>query len=129
MELDSNVIELGEGEEIVYCFYYPAYKTGWRYPMKIGSTTRSLEERLMGYRTVLPEPLHVAVVIRCQNARLLEQIIHTVLPPFRDALLVKPDAYPAGQENGIRPSGKYGSNHSKVGARPFIPSATRYAST
>jgi hypothetical protein len=68
VELDSDVIELGEGDETVYCFYYPAYQTGFRYPMKIGSTTRSLEERLMRYRTVLPEQPRVAVVIRCPNA-------------------------------------------------------------
>lgn len=40
----------------------------------------------------------------------------------------EPGAYPDGPENGIRPSGKYGSKEIVVACHQVAPFATRYAS-
>lgn len=78
-------LELGEGEQFVYCFYLPTYRDQAeragesRWPIKIGSTTGPLAARLASFSTALPERPRMAVVIRTHDASLLEKALQTVL--------------------------------------------------
>lgn len=81
----AGAIELGEGEQLVYCFYLGAYRREAeavgrnRWPIKIGSTTGQLASRLAGQTTGMPEPPVVAVRIRTHNAGVLEKALQNVL--------------------------------------------------
>lgn len=86
--LDERIeaaIELGEGPQLVYCFYLAAYRYqaenegDSRWPVKIGRTTGSLPARLANLSTAMPEPPIVAVLIHTHDADLLEKAIQTVL--------------------------------------------------
>lgn len=78
-------IEIGSGAQVVYCFYLPLYRRqvevsgGSQWPIKIGMTTGSLAGRLAQLATSMPEAPQLALVIRTENAALLEKVIHGVL--------------------------------------------------
>jgi hypothetical protein len=78
-------LELGDGDQLVYCFYLPMYRNQAqrdgekRWPIKIGRTTGSLTTRLASLSTSMPELPVVAVVIRVHDADLLERAIQNIL--------------------------------------------------
>jgi T5orf172 domain len=88
-ESNAARIELGEGDQLVYCFYLPTYRNQAereghdRWPVKIGMTTGPLTTRIAAQTTALPEPPTVAVIIRTHDADLLEKAIQSVLS-YRD---------------------------------------------
>lgn len=78
--------EIGQGDEIVYCYYFPTYKkyaelqgqVDW--PCKVGQTTKNLWDRIYSQvRTCFPEDPCVALTIHCDNAKDLESLIQKVL--------------------------------------------------
>lgn len=77
--------EIGIGPQSVYAFYLPAYRRAAeqdganRWPVKIGMTTSSVAIRMATHQTALPEIPCVALVINCDNAALLEKVLHGVL--------------------------------------------------
>jgi hypothetical protein len=81
----SDLIELGGGEQLVYCFYLPTYRekathSGQdRWPIKIGRTTGSLTTRLASLSTAMPEAPVISVLIRTHNADVLEKAIQNIL--------------------------------------------------
>ncbi len=78
-------VQLGEGPQYVYAYYLPTYrriaeKDGLdRWPVKIGMTTTSVAVRMAAHRTALPEAPRLGLIVRTDNAALLENVIHGVL--------------------------------------------------
>jgi len=78
---------LGEGSETVYAYYYPSYRElaelreepDW--PIKIGRTSSDLESRITSQvaTTGVPEVPTIALVIRTDHSRWLEQYLHGAL--------------------------------------------------
>lgn len=77
--------EVGRGDQIVYCYYLDAYRQraesrgSRRWPIKVGMTTGELRHRMAQHATGAPEAPTVALVIRTDNAALLEKTVHGVL--------------------------------------------------
>jgi hypothetical protein len=81
-----DFVELGEGRgsEAVYGFYLPRYRDSepedfQRFPIKIGSTTGSVSDRLARLSTALPERMLLAVLIWTSDAPSMERAIQAVL--------------------------------------------------
>lgn len=79
-----NVI--GIGEESVYLYYYPAYKNlaeqdGKKvWACKIGKTKNEVDSRIEKQcRTALPEEPEVGLIIKCDDASVLEKALHRIL--------------------------------------------------
>lgn len=78
--------EIGDGDEVVYVYYYPVYK---KYALmqrqncwhcKVGMTTKTVWDRIYPQSsTGFPEEPVVGLIIKCFDARTLEQIIHNIL--------------------------------------------------
>lgn len=83
--VESYGLTLGDGDQFLYAFYLPTYRelaeargeSAW--PMKVGMTTTTVQQRIDGFRTALPEEPVVALVVRTDNAALLEKLVHSVL--------------------------------------------------
>jgi T5orf172 domain len=77
--------EVGTGPQIVYAYYLNVYREAAqlqgadRWPIKVGMTTGPLEDRMAAHRTALPDAPKVAVIIRTENAALLEKVLHGIL--------------------------------------------------
>ncbi|WP_285649439.1 GIY-YIG nuclease family protein [Actinomycetospora sp. NBRC 106375] len=77
--------ELGVGSHLVYSFYLDTYrvaaeaKSENRWPIKIGMTTGQLDKRMETHRTALPEVPRIPLVIRHENAALLERVVYGAL--------------------------------------------------
>lgn len=82
---DNECLEIGQGSEIVYVYYYPAYKQLALYEgqdywyCKVGRTSRNLFDRIYAQSTGLPEKPIVALVINCDNSTAVESVIHKIL--------------------------------------------------
>jgi hypothetical protein len=78
-------LELGAGRQLVYCFYLGIYRHEAqsrgedRWPIKIGMTTGPLDGRMATLKTALPDEPRLAVLIRADNAALLEKVLQGVL--------------------------------------------------
>lgn len=78
-------VSLGKGDQFVYAFYLSTYRRLAEadgqdvWPLKIGMTTTSVEQRMASHRTALPEEPSMAAVIRTGDAATLENIIQWVL--------------------------------------------------
>ena len=86
VDVQDTPKELGEGNELVYCYYFPTYKkyaelqgqTEWA--CKVGQTTKNLWDHIYSQvRTCFPEDPCVAITIHCDNAKDLESLIQKVL--------------------------------------------------
>lgn len=85
-EVDEPV-EVGEGSESVYTYYFPAYRDqaaylkGDTWPMKIGMTANSdVTPRVNGQTgTAMPERPIVGLIYRTDNARNAEKMLHSIL--------------------------------------------------
>lgn len=82
----DTCLELGDGEETIYLYYYPCYRkfanmkghTVW--PCKVGMTTKNVWDRIYSQAaTCFPEEPFIALIIHCDDAHKLEQTIHNVL--------------------------------------------------
>ena len=88
-EADEVVIPVdqyvGVGKQFVYAFYLPTFRMAaeskgeTRWPVKIGMTTTSVQQRVASHQTALPEIPEMAILIRSDNAALLERVIHGIL--------------------------------------------------
>jgi len=83
---DEKCTEIGSGNETIYVYYYVTYrkyallqgKSEWC--CKIGMTTKNIWDRIYSQSaTCFPEEPYVALIIRCNDARKLEQTIHNIL--------------------------------------------------
>jgi hypothetical protein len=76
---------VGGGKQFVYAFYLPTFRAAAeakgesRWPVKIGMTTTSVEQRMASHQTALPEVPEMAILIRTDNAALMERVIHGIL--------------------------------------------------
>lgn len=77
---------IGIGEESVYLYYYPAYKNlaeqdGKKvWACKIGKTKNEVDSRIEKQcRTALPEEPEVGLIIKCDDASVLEKTLHRIL--------------------------------------------------
>lgn len=84
-EVDEPV-ELGEGKESVYVYYFPAYRDQAAYlerdawPMKIGMTTGELKPRVRDQvGTAMPERPIVGLIYRTSAASNAEKLLHSTL--------------------------------------------------
>ncbi|OAT80946.1 hypothetical protein A6P54_13180 [Bacillus sp. MKU004] len=80
------VVELGEGQESVYLYYYPEYKTSAtndkknKWHCKIGKSDSDPGQRIQGQgATSQPELPVFAVNYRTNQSALLEKAIHSIL--------------------------------------------------
>lgn len=87
-------VELGEGKESVYVYYFPAYRDQAAYlgrdawPMKIGMTKGELNPRIRDQvGTAMPERPIVGLIYRTSAASNAEKILHSTLEA-RDRRLV-----------------------------------------
>ncbi|GAA4937955.1 GIY-YIG nuclease family protein [Actinomycetospora succinea] len=77
--------DIGNGPHLVYTFYLDVYRAAAesrgesRWPIKIGMTTGQLDKRMETHRTALPESPRVPLVIRHENAAVLERVLHGIL--------------------------------------------------
>ena len=78
---------MGVGNESLYVYYYDTYKDFYlskgqeNYPCKIGMSKKENPlDRIIGQSlTAYPELPHIALVINCDDARKLEDMLHSVL--------------------------------------------------
>ena len=87
--VDDDVVEsesdVGTGLQSVYAFYLPTYRAAaeaagqTRWPVKVGMTTTSVGVRMAAHRTALPEGPVLTLVVRTDNAAILERVIHGIL--------------------------------------------------
>ena len=82
----NNTKEIGSGSETVYVYYYPIYRkyallnnqSEWQ--CKIGMTTKNLWDRIYSQAaTCFPEEPFIALIIKCDDARTIETILHKIL--------------------------------------------------
>lgn len=99
--------EIGVGEETVYVYYYPIYKkyallnnqTEWQ--CKVGMTTKNIWDRIYSQAaTCFPEEPFIALIIKCDDARAVETLLHKILKnknkwiesaPGKEWFLTSPD--------------------------------------
>ena len=97
LELDSYVTKeedsqipidetLGTGNETVYVYYYDAYRQlaetrGQKHwPCKVGMTSQQTISRIFSQTgTAYPESPHIAIEFKCNDAKGLENVFHSVL--------------------------------------------------
>jgi len=87
MDIQEYEIEsvIGDGEEAVYVYYYPAYKTSAlaaeqdHWLCKIGRTSRFPGIRISEQTTGMPEQPVIGLVIKTDDSRTLESVIKNVL--------------------------------------------------
>ena len=76
---------LGEGDESVYLYYYPAYKAialaggSDKWLCKIGRTDSSASLRISSQSTGMPERPEIGLVYRTNDSRTLESVLHGIL--------------------------------------------------
>jgi hypothetical protein len=76
---------LGEGDETIYLYYYPAYKAAAlsisqdKWLCKIGRTDSSARLRISCQSTGMPERPEIGLVYRTNDSRTLESVLHGVL--------------------------------------------------
>ena len=81
----QSLLSLGEGEESIYLYYYPAYKTAAlssgmdKWLCKIGRTDSSASFRISGQSTGMPERPEIGLVYRTNDSRSLESVLHGIL--------------------------------------------------
>lgn len=81
----QSLLSLGEGEESIYLFYYPAYKTAAlssgtdKWLCKVGRTDSSAGLRILGQSTGMPERPEIGLVYRTNDSRSLESVLHGIL--------------------------------------------------
>lgn len=82
----NEPIDMGEGAETVYVYYFPAYQDQAAYlgndtwPIKIGMTKGDAPRRITEQSsTCMPESPIVGLRYKCPNAGQLERAIHLVL--------------------------------------------------
>jgi hypothetical protein len=79
------LMSLGEGDESVYLYYYPAYKTialaggSDKWLCKIGRTDSSANLRISSQSTGMPERPEIGLVYRTNDSRTLESVLHGIL--------------------------------------------------
>lgn len=83
---ETGPIEVGEGAEIVYVYYFPAYRDQAAllgrdmWPMKIGMTASDLTPRLVDQcGTAMPERPIVGLIYRTDQGRIAEKMLHSTL--------------------------------------------------
>lgn len=85
-DADGQPIEVGEGTESVYVYYFPAYRdqaahlgrSDW--PMKIGMTAGEVAPRLRDQcGTAMPERPVVGMIYRTDSSRVAERLLHSSL--------------------------------------------------
>lgn len=77
--------DLGNGAQSLYAYYLPTYRrsaesrgeSSWL--MKVSTTSDSLENLMAHHRGMLPEVPAVAIVVRTDDADLLQRLVHLVL--------------------------------------------------
>ncbi len=77
--------DMGSGAQTLYAYYLPTYRrlaenggeSSWL--MRVGITTESVESMLASSRAVLPEVPALAIVVRTDDAELLQRLVHMVL--------------------------------------------------
>jgi len=83
--LSTNSLEFGQGKNAVYVFHYEIYKEKYHskgnkfYPCKIGLSINPNDRVTKQVGTAFPEPPIVDLIIKTDNAALLEKVIHNVL--------------------------------------------------
>lgn len=78
---------IGEGDDIVYVYYYDGYKELHRlkgsdiYPCKIGMSSKRepLQRVVEQASSTLPEKPHIGLIIRCNDSKSLETALHNIL--------------------------------------------------
>lgn len=90
-------IEVGEGPETVYVYYFPAYRDQAAYlerddwPMKIGMTTGGHALRVRDQvGTAMPERATVGLVYRTDDAKNAERLLHSTLRSRRRHMVDAP---------------------------------------
>jgi len=79
------LLYLGEGDESIYLYYYPAYKTAAlasgveKWLCKIGRTDSSASLRISSQSTGMPERPEIGLVYRTHDSRTLESVLHGIL--------------------------------------------------
>jgi hypothetical protein len=82
-------LQIGTGEEIVYAIFSPSVMDAYgraglnRYPIKIGRTTRNIEQRLQELQTGSYLDLRIGIQISTSDSRELEAEIHRSLNRMR----------------------------------------------
>lgn len=81
----QSLLSLGEGDESIYIYYYPAYKAAAlscgkdKWLCKIGRTDSSASLRIAGQSTGMPERPEIGLVYRTNDSRSLESVLHGIL--------------------------------------------------
>jgi hypothetical protein len=76
---------LGDGDESVYLYYYPAYKANAlangddKWLCKIGRTDSNANIRISSQSTGMPEKPEIGLVYRTSDSRTLESVLHGIL--------------------------------------------------
>ena len=85
-EKKEDISTVGEGESVVYLYYFPTYRlyaeeTGkGSYPCKIGRTEGSVDVRIDSQvGTALPEKYEIGLTIKTDNPVGMEKMIHRAL--------------------------------------------------
>lgn len=88
-ESEPKHINIGEGDEKVYAYYYPTYRkfaetSGEEYwPIKIGKTSVDVQTRIYDQgKTSLPEKPFIALIWNVTNADHAERFLHGTLTTF-----------------------------------------------
>lgn len=86
VEDEPELVEFGEGPEVVYVYYFPAYKDQAAYrghkhwPLKIGMTTSEVQPRIRDQvGTAMPEAPVIAMLYRTVDAADVERVVHSAL--------------------------------------------------
>lgn len=95
IEADKTI---GSGKEFVYVYYYDTYKEinelkgNMVFPCKVGmSKCMDVYERIAGQSTTaFPESPHLSLVIKCDDSRAAERMLHSVLKFRKRQILDSP---------------------------------------
>lgn len=72
--------EIGTGSQYIYAYHFPSeYVHNGEYPIKIGHALKSPLKRIKEQQASMKEQPVVDLLIRCDNARYLEKVIHNRL--------------------------------------------------
>ena len=81
----TDIITRGDGPETVYAWYLPiskelaGLKNQTTFPMKIGHTRRTVNDRMRESVGIVPDSPEVGFVLKVANAHLWERLLHTIL--------------------------------------------------
>jgi len=81
----TTLSEIGDGDESIYLYYYPAYKAAAlasgssKWLCKIGRTDSSASIRISSQATGMPETPEIGLVYHTNDSRALESVLHGIL--------------------------------------------------